>query len=112
MSNFGPPAKSQIVRIPEVTAFVVTDPSGALIESTGAIDGESVGAVVAVAVRSLNAAADSLGIGTLKHASLTGTGFSCLMATTDQEVLGIYADPTKPLGPLEKKLSSILAQYR
>jgi predicted regulator of Ras-like GTPase activity (Roadblock/LC7/MglB family) len=112
MTTLGPSAKSQIARFPEVTAFVVTDPSGALIEVTGDVDGESVGAVVAVAVRALNTAAESLGIGTLKRASLTGSGFTCLMAATDQELFGIYADPTKPLGPLEKKLEGILAQHR
>jgi predicted regulator of Ras-like GTPase activity (Roadblock/LC7/MglB family) len=112
MSNLGPPPKSQIARFPEVTSFVVTDTSGALIESTGEIEGESVAAVVAVAVRSLNSAAEALGIGAFRRSSLTGSGFTCLIAATERELFGIYADPTKPLGPLEKKLESVLAQHR
>jgi predicted regulator of Ras-like GTPase activity (Roadblock/LC7/MglB family) len=112
MTNPGPPAKSQVARFPEVTAFVVSDASGALIESTGDIDGESAGAIIAVAIRSLNAAAEHLGIGALKRASLTGSGFACVMAANDREVFGVYVDPTKPLGPLEKKLDGVLPQHR
>jgi predicted regulator of Ras-like GTPase activity (Roadblock/LC7/MglB family) len=112
MTNLGPPLKSQIARFPEVTGVVVADPSGALIDSNGDVDGESVGAVVAVAVRSLNTAAESLGVGTLKRATITGSGFACLIVATDRELFGIYADPTKPIGPLEKKLEGLLAQQR
>jgi predicted regulator of Ras-like GTPase activity (Roadblock/LC7/MglB family) len=112
MTNLGPPAKSQIARFPEVTAVVVIDPSGAMIESSGEIDGEQVGAVIAVLVRSLNTTAEALGIGVLKRASLTGAGFTCLMGVTERELFGVYADPTKPLGPLEKKLDGVLTQQR
>jgi predicted regulator of Ras-like GTPase activity (Roadblock/LC7/MglB family) len=95
-----------------VTGIVVADPSGALVDSSGEVDGESVAAVVAVAVRSLNTIGEPLGVGALRRATLMGSGFTCVVAATDRELFGIYVDPTKPLGPLEKKLDGILAQLR
>jgi len=108
MTLLDPSMKSQVMRFPEVTALVVSDPSGALIETTGNVDGESAGAVIAMTVRSLNSVGDQLGIGTLKRASLTGAGLACVLAANDREVLGVYVDPTKSLGAFEKKLDGVL----
>jgi predicted regulator of Ras-like GTPase activity (Roadblock/LC7/MglB family) len=108
MVNLGLNAKSQVARFPEVIALVVSDVSGALVDATGEVDGESVAAIIAVAVRSLNATGEQLGIGTLKRSSLTGAGLACVLAVNDQELFGIYVDPTKPLGAFEKKLDGFL----
>ena len=108
MLSVGLNAKSQVARFPEVTALVVSDISGALIDATGEVDGESIAAIIAVAVRSLNAIGDQLGIGCLKRASLTGVGLACVLAVNDQELFGVYVDPTKPLGAFEKRLDGLL----
>lgn len=108
MLSVGLNAKSQVARLPEVTALVVSDISGALVDMMGEVDGESMAAIVAVAVRSLNAIGEQLGIGTLKRASLTGTGLACVLAVNDQELFGIYVDPAKPLGAFEKRLDGFL----
>lgn len=104
----GPVIKSQMARLPEVTAWVLSEASGALVESGGDIDGEATGAVVAVALRGLAEIGQHLGIGSLKRASLAGSGWSSVWAVHDQEVLGVYVDPSKPLSAFEKKLDTIL----
>jgi predicted regulator of Ras-like GTPase activity (Roadblock/LC7/MglB family) len=100
--------KSQIGKSPEVIAVVLSDASGALLESSGEIDGEAAGAINAVAVRSLNNIGEQLGLGTLKRASLVGPGLSLVLAANDQEIVGLYVDPGKPLGAFEKKLDGVL----
>lgn len=110
MSYPGQNLKTQIVRNPEVSALVVSDASGALLECTGSVDGESAAAVIAVAVRSLNAIGEQLGIGTLRRAVMTGTEQVIVFAITDDNVFGIYVDPSKPLGSFEKKLDTVLGR--
>lgn len=97
-----------MARLPEVTAWVLSEGSGALVESWGDIDGEATGAVVALTLRAIENIGQNLGIGSLKRASLSGSGWSSVWAVHDQEVLGIYVDPSKPLSAFEKKLDTIL----
>jgi predicted regulator of Ras-like GTPase activity (Roadblock/LC7/MglB family) len=110
MTYPGQNLKSQIVRNPEVNALVVSDASGALLECTGSLDGESAAAVIAVVLRSLNGVGEQLGIGTVRRATLSGTDLVIVCAVTDDQVFGIYVDPTKPLGSFEKKLDAILGR--
>jgi predicted regulator of Ras-like GTPase activity (Roadblock/LC7/MglB family) len=108
MISLAQTVKTQIAKFPEVIAVVLSDVSGALLEATGDVDGEAAGAVNAVALRSLNAIGEQLGIGALKRASITGPGLACVLATNDQEVVGLYVDPSRPLGAFEKKLDGVL----
>jgi predicted regulator of Ras-like GTPase activity (Roadblock/LC7/MglB family) len=108
MISFAQVIKTQVTKIPEVIAVVVSDVSGALVDSTGEIDGEAAGAINAVAAKSLNTIGEQLGIGNLKRASLVGPGLAFVLTTNDQEVVGLYVDPGKPLGAFEKKLDGIL----
>jgi hypothetical protein len=108
MISFAQIIKTQIAKFPEVIAVVLSDASGALLEATGEIDGEAAGAINAVAVRTLNTVGEQLGIGGLKRASLVGPGLALVLATNDQEVVGLYVDPAKPLGAFEKKLDGVL----
>jgi hypothetical protein len=87
---------------------VLSEASGALVESGGEVDGEAMGAVVAVTVRALHTIGEQLGLGPLRRASFVGAGWASVWAVHDQEVLGVYVDPTKPLSAFEKKLDSIL----
>jgi predicted regulator of Ras-like GTPase activity (Roadblock/LC7/MglB family) len=108
MSNLPQIAKSQIANFPEVTALVVTDDAGSLLESSGDIDSEAIGAVHVVTMQALNRCGNVLGLGALEKLTVTGGAHACLIAVYDDEVLGIYVDPTKPIGAFEKKLASAL----
>lgn len=108
MSNLPQIAKSQIAKFPEVIALVVTDDAGSLLESSGDIDGEALGAVHVVTTQALDRCGDALGLGPLQRVTITGPRRACLIAVYDQEVFGAYLDPTKPIGMFEKKLDMAL----
>lgn len=108
MSNLPQIAKTQIAKFPEVTALVVTDDAGALLESTGDIDGEAIGAVHVVTAQALTRCGDGLGLGSLQRVVITAPRRACMITVLDQEVLGIYIDPSKPIGVFEKKLDLAL----
>jgi predicted regulator of Ras-like GTPase activity (Roadblock/LC7/MglB family) len=98
----------QIAKFPEVAALVVTDDAGSLLESSGDIDGEALGAVHVVTTQALARCGNALGLGPLQRVTVTGVRRACLIAIYDQEVLGVYVDPTKPMGAFEKKLETAL----
>jgi len=108
MSNLPHIAKTQIAKFPEVAALVVTDDVGSLLESSGDIDGEAIGAVHVVTMQALTRCGNALGLGPLHKVTVTGPRRACLIAIYEQEVLGIYVDPTKPIGAFEKKLETAL----
>jgi predicted regulator of Ras-like GTPase activity (Roadblock/LC7/MglB family) len=108
MSNLAQIAKTQIAKFPEVTAVVVTDDAGGLIESTGDIDAESLGPVHVVTIQALDRCGDALGLGALRRLTIAGPKQACLIAPYDQEVLGVYLDPNKPMSAFEKKLETTL----
>ncbi|HEU4730878.1 MAG TPA: roadblock/LC7 domain-containing protein [Kofleriaceae bacterium] len=108
MSNLPHIAKTQLVKFPEVTALVVTDDAGSLLESSGEIDAEALGAVHVVTAQALARCGDALGLGALGRATIVGPKRSCLITLYEQQVLGVYLDPTKPLGAFEKKLEAAL----
>ena len=108
MSSLPQIAKTQIAKFPEVNALVVTDDTGALLESSGDIDGEALGAVHVVATQALARCGNALGLGTLHRVIVTGPRRACMISVYDREVLGVYLDPTKPLGAFEKKLDMAL----
>ncbi len=101
-------SKSQIIKLPEVVASVVTDRSGMLVESTGDIDGEAAGAVNAVSAEALALTGETLGLGELQRASITGPNTACVIAVQGDEVVGVYVDPKKPIGPFEMKVEGVL----
>jgi predicted regulator of Ras-like GTPase activity (Roadblock/LC7/MglB family) len=112
MSSLSQIARLQIATLPEVTALVVTDGLGAVLESTGEIDGEALGAVHAVTTQALTRCGDALGLGPLQRVAITGPRHPCLIAIHDGDVLGVYVDPGKPLGAFEKKLDAVLRGSR
>jgi predicted regulator of Ras-like GTPase activity (Roadblock/LC7/MglB family) len=107
MSSMVQLARSQISRLPEVLALVVTDRAGNLLESSGDLDAEAAGAVYAVAADALARAGELLGLGTFDRLSLTG-GTACVVAVHEQGLLAIQLDPRRPLGPIEKRLEALL----
>ena len=108
MSNLPQLAKTQIAKFPEVLALVVTDDAGSLLESSGDIDGEALGAVHVVTVQAITRCGNALGLGPLERITVTGGKRTCLIAIHDREVLGVFLDPTKPIAPFEKKLEAVL----
>lgn len=108
MSNLLQIARTQVAKFPEVTALVVTDDVGGLLESNGDIDAETLGAVHVVAMQALVRCGNALGLGTLQRVTVTGPRAACLIAPYDQEVLGVYMDPSKPISAFEKKLETAL----
>lgn len=108
MSNLRHIAKTQIVKFPEVRALVVTDDAGSLLEVSGDVDGEALGAVHAVAVQALGRCGDALGLGALARATLTSARHASVIAVHEQEILGLQLDPASPLGAFEKKLDTAM----
>jgi predicted regulator of Ras-like GTPase activity (Roadblock/LC7/MglB family) len=107
MTNLVQIARGQLSRLPEVTALVISDRSGALVEATGDIDGEAAGAVYTVAAEALGRAGEQLGLGPLSRASIAGPATACIVAVHDEGVVGIHVDPKKPVGAVEKKLDGV-----
>jgi predicted regulator of Ras-like GTPase activity (Roadblock/LC7/MglB family) len=110
MSSLSKLARTQIAKSPEVVATVVTDRSGMLLDSTGDVDGESVGAVNAVSAEALGKAGETLGLGPLQRCAITGPKKACVITINDDEIVGFYVDPGKPIGAFEKKLEGVLRQ--
>jgi len=107
MTNLVQLTRSQISRLPEVTAMVVSDRSGAMIEATGEIDGEAAGPVYTVAAEALVRAGEQLGLGPLLRASITGPTAAAVVSVHDDGVVAVHADPRKPVSGLEKKLDGV-----
>lgn len=108
MSSLSQIARHQIATLPEVTALVVTDGLGAVLESSGEIDGEALGAVHAVTAEALTRCGDALGLGPFQRVTIASPRHPCLIAIHDGDVLGVYVDPGKPIGAFEKKLDAVL----
>ncbi len=108
MSNLPHIAKTQVAKFPEVTALVVTDDSGSLLETSGEIDAEAFGAVTVVTMRAVSRCGDALGLGTLQRVVIAGAKYACLIAPYEQQVLGVYFDATKPISAFENKLEVAL----
>ncbi len=103
MKNF-----NMIAKFPEVIGAVLSDSSGALVDCVGAFDGEVAGAVHSFSSKALSQAGETLGLGALQKAVITGPGKVCIVSIHDDEVLGVYVDPSKPLGTVEKKLETAI----
>jgi hypothetical protein len=99
---------SVIAKFPEVVGAVLSDPSGALLDAFGSVDGEAAGAVHAYSVVALTQAGEMLGLGGFQRAAITGPGAVCVLTMEGEEVLGVYVDPAKPLPTIEKKLRDAL----
>lgn len=96
-----------IAKLPEVVAAVLSDPSGALLDCSGNIDGEVAAAVHAFTVQSLGRAGELLGFGGFQRASVVGPSKACVITLQADTVLGTYVDPAKPLASVEKKLDTL-----
>lgn len=101
---------TQLAAQPEVTALVVTDRAGALIESSGEIDGEAAGAVHAVATQALARCGDALGLGELERIAIAGARRACVIGLGDDAVVGAYLDTIKAVSSFEKKLEAALGR--
>lgn len=108
MSNLPHIAKTQIAKFPEVIALVVTDDTGALLESVGDIDGEALGAVHAVTTQAITRCGNTLGLGALDHITVTSDKRACVIARHEQQILGVYVNAAKPIGAFENKLETAL----
>lgn len=108
MSYLSQIAKTQIAKFPEVTGYVVTDDGGALLDASGDLDAESLGAVHVVAVHALGRCGETLGLGDLGYLTVSGAKRSCVIAAQDHDVLGVYLDAGKSLAAFEKKLDTVL----
>ncbi len=87
---------------------VVSDPDGALIESSGNVDPEGTAAVLAYTSQALAQAGEQLGLGTLSRAVISSATKACVLSVLADGVLGVYLDPSKPVAAFEKKLDELL----
>lgn len=109
-----PTAKTQIAKLPEVVGLVVTDAAGAVIEASleraGDLDGETVGAVQLAIKQALSRCGNALALGSLQRFTVTGPRRASLVAIFDHQLLGIFIDPSKPIGAFERKLEAVIEQ--
>jgi hypothetical protein len=110
MSSLSKLAKAQLVKPPEVVAMVATDRNGVILDITGDVDGETVGPVHAVGALALGRAGEALGLGALVRVAITGPKRACVIALQEEEIVGFFVDPSKPLAAFEKKLDGVLRQ--
>jgi predicted regulator of Ras-like GTPase activity (Roadblock/LC7/MglB family) len=101
---------SAIAKLPDVIGAVLSDQSGALLEWSGAIDGETAGAVHAFMVRGFTQAGELLGIGTFQRVSVVGQSKACVVAVHNDAILGTYTDPTKSIANVEKRLQDTFSK--
>jgi hypothetical protein len=99
---------SAIAKLPDVIGAVLSDHSGALLEWSGAVDGETAGAVNAFMVRGFAKVGDLLGIGPFQRVSIVGPSKACVVAIHGDTILGTYTDPTKPIASVERRLQDTL----
>jgi predicted regulator of Ras-like GTPase activity (Roadblock/LC7/MglB family) len=99
---------SAIAKLPDVIGAVLSDHSGALLEWSGAVDGETAGAVNAFTVRGFSQVGELLGIGTLQRISIVGGTRASVITVQSDSILGTYTDPTKPIGNVERRLQETL----
>jgi hypothetical protein len=99
---------SAIAKLPDVIGAVLTDDSGALLEWSGAVDGETAGAVNAFMVRGFRQAGELLGIGSLQRVSVVSSTRACVVTIQNDAILGTYTDPSKPIANIERRLQETL----
>ena len=107
-----PTAKTQIAKLPEVVGLVITDAAGAVLDATletsGGLDGETVGAVNLATKHALSRCGNALALGPLQRFTVTGPRRASLVSIFDHHLLGVFIDPTKPIGAFERKLETTL----
>jgi len=101
---------SAIAKLPDVIGAVLSDQSGALLEWSGTIDGETAGAVHAFMVRGFSQAGDLLGIGAFQRVSVVGPSKACVVAVHGDTIVGTYTDPTKSIANVEKRLQDTISK--
>ncbi|HEY5961850.1 MAG TPA: hypothetical protein VIV60_35065 [Polyangiaceae bacterium] len=99
---------SAIAKLPDVIGAVLSDHSGALLEWSGAVDGETAGAVNAFMVRGFSQVGELLGIGTLQRVSIVGATRASVVTVQGDTILGAYTDPSKPIVNIERRLQETL----
>lgn len=99
---------SAIAKLPDVLGVVLSDHSGALLEWSGAVDGETAGAVHAFTVRAIAQAGELLGVGQFQRVSIVGPSKACVITIHGDTILGTYTDPSKPFASVEKRLQDTL----
>lgn len=97
-----------VASCPEVIGAVVSDLQGALLQSAGEIDAESLGAVISYSAGSLSTAGAELGLGDLSRIVVSGPTRTCIVTLRHRELLGVYIDSSRPLAAFEKKMDELL----
>ncbi|MGC4092719.1 MAG: roadblock/LC7 domain-containing protein [Polyangiaceae bacterium] len=97
-----------VASCPEVIGAVVSNQVGALLQSAGEIDAETVGAVLSYATQSLATAGESMGLGELGRIVVSGGKRTCIITLRQEEILGVYVDSSRPLPSFEKKMDELL----
>jgi hypothetical protein len=99
-----------IAKLPDVIGAVLSDHSGTLLDWSGMVDGETAGAVHAFTARGFTQAGDTLGIGSLQRMSIVGPSKTCVIALQSDTILGLYGEPNKPVGLVERRLQDALSK--
>ncbi len=97
-----------VASCPEVIGAVVSNPVGALLQSAGDVDGETIGAVLSYSTQVLTQAGESMGLGDLGRVVVAGGKRTCIVTVRHDEVLGVYLDSSRPLASFERKMDELL----
>jgi predicted regulator of Ras-like GTPase activity (Roadblock/LC7/MglB family) len=97
-----------VASCPEVIGAVVSNNVGALLQSAGEIDAETIGAVLSYSAQSLARAGENMGLGELGRVVVAGAKRTCLITVRHDEILSVYVDSSKPVASFEKKMDDLL----
>lgn len=97
-----------LTNIREIEHAVVADLTGALLESMGDSDSETIAAVMGYTAAKMNEVGETLGLGEMTQMSFGGKSRACIVTMLDSNVVATFVDPTVSLTGVEKKLDSSL----
>ncbi len=94
-----------VANVPGVSAAVLGDLAGALLDAVREQDPETVAAVVGFVSSALAQAGDQLGLGALRRVAVAAAGRSCVVVVRGHSVVTAWVEPAR-LGAVEKALDA------
>ena len=99
---------SLLTRFPEIRRAVASDRSGAVLDSVGECDAESLAAVTGSIAEMLMQAGENLGLGELRWASVEGQTQASIIAVDEDAVIAGRVETPRSLIGIQKALDAAL----
>ena len=98
------PDLALITSIPEVRSGVLSDPTGALLDSFNEPDGESVAAVIGFLANTMGQAGEQLGLGQLERISCSSEQQACVLVVEPTSIACAFVESPRALPAVERTL--------